>query len=50
MAEGAALGRIAKLSNSVRAGKQPCPNPPEAFGIATEGGHENKLGGETGES
>lgn len=47
---GAALGRTAKLSNSVRTGKRFCPNPPEVWEIAIPDGHENKLGGETGES
>ena len=47
---GAALGRIAKLNNSVGIGKQSRPYPPEVYVIATIDGHENKLGGETGES
>ena len=47
---GAALGRIAKLSNSVRTGKRFCPDLPEVNRIATVNGHENKLGRETGES
>jgi hypothetical protein len=48
--KGAALGRTAKLSNSVRTGKRFCPYLPEAHRIATLGGHGNKLGRETGES
>ena len=47
---GAALGRIAKLDNLVGVGRQLCPHPPEVDGSATINGHENKLGGETGES
>jgi hypothetical protein len=46
---GAALGRTAKPDNPVGVGKQPRPYPPEVWGIATPDGHENKLGGETGE-
>ena len=41
---GAALGRIAKLSNLVRTGQQFCPNLPETYRMATVSGHENKLG------
>ena len=48
--KGAALGHIAKLNYSVRVGRQLCPDPPEVDGIATVNGHENKLGGKTGES
>jgi len=29
--------------------RQMCPNPPDAIGIAPYGGHEIKLGGDTGE-
>jgi hypothetical protein len=36
---GAALGHIATLSNSVRTGKQFCPNPTEIHRIATMDGH-----------
>ena len=46
---GAALGRLAKLGNSVRTGKQFCPNPTEVHRIAPVNGHGVKLVGETGE-
>ena len=47
---GAALGRIAKLDNPVRTGKQFCPHPTEVYRVASINRHENKLVGETGES
>jgi hypothetical protein len=40
---GAALGRIAKLSNLVRTGKQFCPNSTEVWKIAIPDGHEKSL-------
>ena len=46
---GAALGRLVKLGNPVRTGKQFCPNPTEVHRIAPVNGHGVKLVGETGE-
>ena len=42
---GAALGRIAKLNNSVGIGKQSRPYPPEVYVIASVNGHEKSLEG-----
>ena len=50
LTSGAALGRIATLRNSVRTGKQFCPDPTTTHRIATASGQENKLVGKTGEA